>query len=311
MAYSLTESQHNLQEHLQMLRYKFWSEKKLEKLQKTTLFREHLLPDIKKGNVFPAIRKNQVHFYYKGKKIFGYTDGGGFQTNVAFAVALDSSKKGEVKERDLTKLTLIPKFESGYEKIKKNIKRYTEPESLEVSKLCKQFSIAKAKSKGQIVVLDVELSLKALEEDRSQDRIDLVMLNNDDNFLRFFEVKLLSDARVRSKEDEEAPEVVAQLNRYNGQVSESSQRETLLKNYQEYISKLEFLLGIEELNKPAEIDPRVDLLLFGYKTPKAKEAKSLAKRLQKWGHFCSLRGSVGSSDLTNTLKTKWWDRNLG
>lgn len=45
---------------------------KIEELREERLFKEKLLPDIKKGDVFPAIRNGYVSFYYKSGGIFEY-----------------------------------------------------------------------------------------------------------------------------------------------------------------------------------------------------------------------------------------------
>ena len=195
-----------------MNRYKYWTKKRLKVLQEQELFHDCLLPDIRNGKVFAALRGKQIHFYCHGRKLFGYSESGGFQTNVAFVVALKTKKKGEVKEKELTNLRLVDNFVEGYEQIKKNTGLYKEVESAEVSRLCNQFSFAKLpkKVKGQIVVLDVELSLESFDEDKSQDRIDLVLYHLESSSIRFFEVKLLNDSRLRAKTGQ-TPEVIAQL----------------------------------------------------------------------------------------------------
>ena len=48
------------------------------------LYSDYLLPDIKKGEVFPAIRNETITFYHKGGRLFSF-DGNGFITNIKFA----------------------------------------------------------------------------------------------------------------------------------------------------------------------------------------------------------------------------------
>jgi hypothetical protein len=289
-----------------MNRYKYWTKKRLKVLQEQELFHDCLLPDIRNGKVFAALRGKQIHFYCHGRKLFGYSESGGFQTNVAFVVALKTKKKGEVKEKELTNLRLVDNFVEGYEQIKKNTGLYKEVESAEVSRLCNQFSFAKLpkKVKGQIVVLDVELSLESFDEDKSQDRIDLVLYHLESSSIRFFEVKLLNDSRLRAKTGQ-TPEVIAQLNRYNNQVA--TRKSELLGNYNDYVKKMSMLFDIE-LPPPIKIDPRVDLLLFGFKNHEMKKARSVVSQIHKNKMFCSYKGSVGASDISTTLRDKWWPR---
>ena len=52
-------------------------------LQEASLFKKKLLPDIKKGEIFPAIRKGRLDFYHKGGKLFSYDSR--FKTHIKFA----------------------------------------------------------------------------------------------------------------------------------------------------------------------------------------------------------------------------------
>ena len=289
-----------------MGRYDFWTPEELKTLKEKTLFWDYLLPDIKNGVVFAALRGKQIHFYHQGCKLFGYLPSSGFQTNAAFVVALKEEQQGEVKERDLDTLKLIPDFVQGYEQIKKNTSLYRKrrPEAGEVYDLCKTFSFGKTleKLEGQIVVLDIELSLESYDEGKSTDQIDLVLYDRESYEIRFFEVKLLSDSRLRPLKNQ-TPEVISQLYRYNNQIEK--RRNGLLEDYKEYIKKMSTLLDLV-LPLPQEIAPDVELLLFGFgSSQKDKDkVKTVVSTIERNNFCCSSLGSASSAGAP-TLR-KWW-----
>jgi len=62
------------------------------------LFTEKLLPDIEKGTVFPAIRRDYVDFYHKGGNLFSFRKG--FSTHKKYA-SIIKSKSDYISELDL------------------------------------------------------------------------------------------------------------------------------------------------------------------------------------------------------------------
>ncbi len=119
--------------------YSHWNEKRLDELKNQELFTECLLKDIKKGQVFPAIRRSEIHFYHHGCKLFGYTREY-FESNAKFILAYANTPRDYVREHELKEVELIENFTAGYKQIKENVKRYSDPEAAEVAKLCKKFS---------------------------------------------------------------------------------------------------------------------------------------------------------------------------
>jgi predicted DNA-binding protein YlxM (UPF0122 family) len=209
------------------------SEDIIDKLRNEKLYSECLLPDIKKGNVFSAIRKNIITFYHNGGKLFSF-DKNGFETNIKYASVSRLIKKGEeetyIKEKDLERLKTIENFTDEYKEIKKNCTRYSGVEAVGVSEAYKKSSYVK--EDNNIVVLDVETSLESLDKDRSQDRIDLLLLDKRKKVLRFYEAKDFSNSEIWSRIGEK-PKVVDQIIRYKKQVKEKETK--IIEAYNNYL----------------------------------------------------------------------------
>jgi hypothetical protein len=181
-----------------MSRYGYWESdnfRKLKHLTQQSFFKHCLLPDIVKGNVFPAIRGQKVDFYLNGRKVCSF-NGAAFQANIAYLAAFQDRPNGEVTEQAFRQLTVCDSFEDGYQQIKNNIRLFEEPESGGVFKLCKSYSCFSEKFSGPIGVLDIELSLAAHEEEQKQDRIDLVLFHLEKRELRFFEAKTFGNKEI-------------------------------------------------------------------------------------------------------------------
>ena len=76
----------------------------ISKLKKTELWKNHLLNDIRKGDVFPAIRNNEIGFYHGGGLLLRYSKSG-FSTHIKYASVLCGDRKNDyITEEDLGKL---------------------------------------------------------------------------------------------------------------------------------------------------------------------------------------------------------------
>ncbi|MBI2802613.1 MAG: hypothetical protein HYX63_20430 [Gammaproteobacteria bacterium] len=247
-----------------MPRYDLWEKldfRKLQALEDSSLFKAHLMPDIKEGVVFPAIRGGKIDFYHVGRKLFSYTNQG-FQSNIAFVVACQNRPKGEVVERDLGKLTLCTSFVAGYEQIRYNTTLYAEPESAQVSHIWNTHSYCRSDS-GAIVVLDIELSLDAKDDGRpGSDRIDLVLFDTISKQLHFFEVKTFNNREIR--ETNGTVPVVEQIERYNRQVK--VKQHELVAMYEQYVRIVNRLFN-SELPLPLGVSNQVNLLICDYDGP--------------------------------------------
>jgi hypothetical protein len=234
------------------------SEEIIGKLTQEHLYSKYLLPDIEAGNVFPAIRKDKITFYYKGGALFSY-DGDGFKTNIKFASVFKIAGARDetyINEQDLREIEKINSFIEGYDRIKENCALYSGIEAIGVSEVCKKYSYFED---NNITVLDVETSFESLTG-RNQDRIDLLLLNKTDKTLRFYEAKHYSNSEIWSREGSR-PRVVSQIDRYKNQVKERESE--IVSVYNGYIKIINtfFKLTLGIIDK---IDPNVYLLIFGF-----------------------------------------------
>jgi len=290
------------------VRFDHWADDANQKLlTELELFKGKLSTDIRDGIVFPAFRQRNICFYANGRKLFDF-DGKKFKTHPAFAIAYETEpEENYVDEEKLKTLKLSDKFVESYEQIKRNTKLYLGPESAAVAKFCERFSCFKSDIQSEVVVLDVELSLESLEKKGKRDQIDLVLLNQKEKKIRFFEVKLFGDERLRPKKDKPA-EVVGQLERYNMQIRNEKVQGELLAWYQQYIEILNSVFKIN-LCRPDSLDESVDLLLWGADKAQWNSFEKTKKDIE------DLEGESYASwikDVSNvkdtTLTSKWWQR---
>lgn len=231
-----------------------------KKLIDEPLFNE-LLPDIKEtGEVFPAIRNEVIDFYHKGGRLFSY-DKEGFKTHIKYASAYKKHPKSYITESMLRGLETIKNFTDGYNRIKENCSLYSGVESQGVSKIYENYSFASIKSKNSpIVVLDIEVSFESIDENRLQDRIDVLLFEKEENRLIFCEAKHFSNSEIWAEEAENI-KVVKQIKRYASQLKDK--QDQILAAYSNYIRTIKSLFQII-LPEPDKICPIVPLIIFGF-----------------------------------------------
>ncbi len=227
----------------------------IESLLNTKLFREKLNHDIIKGVVFPAIRNNYLDFYHKGGGLFSFDKD--FSTHKKYA-AVFKSKNDYISESELKQIEPIEDFSDGYEQIKQNCSLYSGIEAKGVSQIYHKFSFTQKNS--EVVVLDIEISFKSKTEEKTQDRIDILLFNKKEQKLRFYEAKNFTNKEIWSTENKR-PEVVFQIQRYEKQIKEECS--CILSQYRNYIRILNKLFGCD-LPEPKDIDEKVTLLVFGF-----------------------------------------------
>ncbi len=285
-----------------MARYDFWEhDGRLAALKGHPLFCHRLLPDILAGAVFPAIRVRKIDFYSRGRKLCSF-NGKSFQANVAYLAAFQDRPSGEVTEEAFGRLKLCTSFLDGYEQIKKNITLHEQPESGGVSELCESHSCYAGGFAGPIGVFDIELSLEASDEDRSQDRLDLVLFHTELQRLRFFEVKTFDNKEIWSKDGKPA-DVCGQIARYKEQLTVRQQE--LLDGYKQYARLMADLCGVR-LPEPATIDVEPDLLLIGFDSlQQATITSTLRPEFKGKFHWHAIGNPTSASPAT---LAKWWKR---
>lgn len=264
-----------------------FSEKDIEALQAEKLFTEFLLPDIlssgrgsDSGRVFPAVRKDRMDFYYCGGKLFSFTGSTGFVTHQKYAsVLLYPSKQPNVSEAQLGECAPITSFTQDvkgkpadfvYQRTKENCSKFAGEEAEAVSRLYRRFPCTAKRRKGDVVVLDIEVSFKAEpanayaddEKNAKQDRVDLLLFNTDEKTLRFVEAKSFSNGEIRAKEKTNI-KVANQVKRYRSQLISEKNRQDILDQYVRHIAALNALFGIN-LPDPVAVDSEPCLYIFNF-----------------------------------------------
>ena len=198
-----------------------------------------LKKDIISGVVFPAIRKNQIYFYYEGGCLYKFSNGK-FMRDKAFekyggeAKGLSSyeiakkqvenkftNKTGGVKERRL--LNALYRHTFG------NERPYA------------------------TIVLDIEVNLNG-NVARGK-KCDIVLYNVPSGEIMFVEGKVFSDSRVNVKRGN-TPEVIEQVNEYSLAIEE--QEQTLINQYANHVGIINYLFGSQypvpkKLIQPAKL----------------------------------------------------------
>jgi len=230
-----------------------------DELLTTTLYKTHLKNDIEKGHVYPALRKDEIDFYYRGGKLFGY-DKKGFSTHIKYASVIRSNRGGEyISESELKNngIITLDDFDKEYIRIQENCERYAFDEDIGISTLYHNFSITNKKS--NVIVLDIEISLEKTEDDERKNRIDLLLYNKQKKTLRFYEAKNYLNKEIWSKDG--VPKVKSQIARYNKQIKRDYQN--IFDTYSKYIEQANLFWNCE-LPLPEKIEDQTALLVFGF-----------------------------------------------
>ncbi|MBA2124014.1 hypothetical protein B9J78_03655 [bacterium Unc6] len=270
-----------------------------KKLIEEPLYKQ-LLPDIKdNGEVFPAIRNEVIDFYHYGGRLFSY-DKEGFKTHVKYASAYKEYPEAYITELMLGNLKQIQSFTDGYERIKENCSLYSGVEAQGVSKIYENHSFASSKTKNSsVVVLDIEVSFEAIEEDRLQDRIDILLFEKEKNRLIFCEVKHFSNSEIWAEKVENI-KVVEQIRRYTDQIKDKEGQ--IIAAYNNYTKIVNDLFQIS-LPEPEKICPTVPLIIFGFDRDQLKgRFKDLFKEKIERAITYYPIGSVSSIKLENLIK---------
>ena len=270
----------------------------IDKLKLDKLFIEKLLPDIKNGVVFPAIRTSYIDFYYKGGRLFLF-DKNGFKTHIKYASVFSDTNNSYLYEGDLKNYKFNDNFYDIYGRIKENCANHAGLESIGVSDLCRQFSYVF--SEMDIVVLDIELSLESLDEGKKSDRIDILLYSRQSQELHFVEAKYYSNSEIWSNTQ---AKVILQIERYRKQIS--SRGKEILEAYSAYNNSVNNLFGLS-LNRPLTVCPYVTLFIFGFDDDQKKGRLNslILKKTEYNGIYKYIKGS------TKKMKIKpLWDAKL-
>lgn len=236
-----------------------FSDQKINKLKKEDLFKEKLINDIKKGNVFPAVRDGNIGFYSNGSRLFKY-ERNKFFTHKKY-ISLLISEDDYLNEENIKNANIRDNFLECYDGIKENSEKYASVEAKGIADLYSDYSYVN--NNEGIVVLDLEATFSNdndSDSNRQKDRIDILLYSLSDCSLKFVEAKEFSNQELWSKENTK-PQVVNQINRYNRQINNRS--EEILKEYEEYIEIVNKLFDIN-LPLPKRVRPECGLYIFGF-----------------------------------------------
>ena len=212
-----------------------------------------LKPDIDTGTVFPTIRKNEIHFYYRGGKIFGYDSS--FKTHFKYASVIDGHgiTNEYFSESDLKRCKLISNFAIGYERIKENCKHYSGIEALGVADIYHRYGYVHSNS--DVVVLDIEVAFPG------EGRIDILLFKKSTKQLQFVEAKHFSNSDLWSKVGGPHPRICSQIIRYNACIKKNTH--DILTAYINYIDIVNKLFKLK-LPTPTSIIEKTKLYIFGF-----------------------------------------------
>jgi hypothetical protein len=253
---------------------KIFSDKDWDHLRNNTFYINCLLPDIKKGIVFPSFRNDRVTFYHSGGGLCFYRKKQ-FGTHFKYASVLNFKKMNEyIVQDDLLDATPIRTFEEGYKTMKELCFHYQKLEAIGVSEIYKRFSFIENKG---IVVIDIEVTFETVNKEydlepsgnKKHDRIDLLLFNTETKELRFYEVKHFSNEESRSKAGKK-PSVIGQIERYTKQIK--SKKDQILQHYQAYVKILNKRFTIN-LPIPEFLNEYAAYLLFGYDSYQNQKTK--------------------------------------
>ncbi len=227
-----------------------------------------LKEDVAAGEVFPAIRKNEVHFYHGGARLYVYKNGHTY-TNNRYLELPDDGRSRDVRIRDEW---FTP---AKYRAIKGKCKDWRPPEKelSIVSELFPEFSIAADRSPADRArLLDIECRFSgAAEGETAQDMVDCLFLAPDGRLV-FVEVKRTDNPEARGSAQSE-PAVAGQLRRYRRQLGSEGLRNKIKDVYAGVTDTLGLILG-RRLQSPRTVFEKVPLLIVGpadAPSPRAKE----------------------------------------
>jgi hypothetical protein len=279
-------------------------------------FFPQLKSDIESGEVFPAVGKGEMHFYYGGARLFVYKRKQ-MHTNIRYLGMTD-----EKIEADELPISNDEATDDLYRAIKANAKKWRDPKNAVgmkmqrekelriVSELFTNFSIGKTTLPASCArLLDIECRFlnstqkqkKNPEKNQKSDMIDCLFLLPKGTLV-FVEVKHAENKDARG-DGRRNPRVVSQLQSYNNQLKAKSQRDEVMSVYS-YVA--ETIGGL--LNQPAKkalsVYDRVPLLIVHKSIPLANSKERWQKDLleQPIIFRADIIGIDGKNDFPAALK---------
>jgi hypothetical protein len=228
-----------------------------------------LRDDVKKGEVFPALRKDTLDFYCGGGVLFRF-DGKQFQRNPNYGGENINRRKGFVPQEIYGK-----DFLKSYESFKRENKEHFEKNGgKSVAKPNERQFLAelykytyKNSDFPEVCVLDIEVNFNV----GGVKKCDMLLYHSHSNELMFVEGKLFSDSRLSCHKNDSEPDVIGQVKEYSGIIQ--GIREEIEMQYAGYLTVMSRLFfGIAWEKRPPQLISDVKLLV--YDTPSDEDIMS-------------------------------------
>lgn len=207
--------------------------------EKNTKLFNLLKKDILSGIVFPAIRKNEVYFYYEGGCLYKFSNGK-FTRDKSF-------EKYGCEDKNLSPYEIAKKqVENKFTNAKGNDKERRLLNALYRHTFGEEHLF-------DTIVLDIEVNLNG-DVARGK-KCDLVLYNVPTSEIMFVEGKVFIDSRVNVKHGS-MPEVIEQVNIYSAAIDEQAQ--TIICQYANHVDIINRLFGTQypapkKLVQPAKL----------------------------------------------------------
>jgi predicted component of viral defense system (DUF524 family) len=148
-------------------------------------------------------------------------------------------------------------------------------------------------------VLDIEISFKAMEKGKKQDRIDILLYDTKNCILKFVEAKHFTNTEIWSKSK---PKVIKQLERYEKQIA--TKEKEIINAYTKYIAAINEIFKLK-IQPPQKVEKKVSLLIFGFdqNQKEGRLTELILKKPEYKGLIVYAIGGVGGIKLKAL-----WDR---
>jgi len=274
---------------------KHFSAERVSALRDEPLFRL-LAQDVAAGDVFPAVRDEEMHFYYEGARLLSYKTA--FKTHSRYQCG--SKRPGEVTP-GYEPLRMGDSVEATYSNLKATCAAYRSGGELKtVAQSYRDLSHARrGRPAGAATLLDVEIRFPGLGSAQPRngqkgkcDMVDMVFALPCGR-LCFVEAKRTDDTRARSKTE---PEVARQIRDYESQVQAA---EHIVDTYDAVQAVLAALFG-SPVAPLTGVFPKVPLLILGEWRPSSQERWQAhwLERSSRWAlddEFILIDGAGGAS----------------
>lgn len=270
----------------------------LQNLVSSSLWNNKLKQDCHNQQVFFTVRENRIDFYHKGGLLFKF-EGNQFKTHVKYAAVIDTDDDSinYLSENQLSSFQLATDFETNYERIKENCSKYSGVEAAGVSEIYRRHSF---NSNNDVMVLDIEVSFQSEDENKKQDRIDVVLYDLRTRTIHFVEAKHFSNKEIFSTG---RPKVINQLNRYKKQISKNEKEN--IKEYGSLIQTINQTFS-KSIPLPVEVDEKVILLIFGFDIDqKNGRLQNLIMKYPEYrGTKIYAKGDITNINLSSILRAR-------